>query len=387
MTTPVEILSNARIVLPDAVVHGYAVVADGRIVEVGEGQAPERASAEHGGHDFAGDYLMPGLVELHTDHLEAHAVPRPRVQWHPLAAVVAYDAQVAASGMTTVFDCLRVGSDTDSKSKTPDAILLAGAIALASREGLLRAEHLTHLRCEICAVDTLAGAENLLASHQVHLMSLMDHTPGDRQFRDIEKWKIYFGGKGGLSEPELEALISERTALFHANHDRQRAALVALARANGIALASHDDTTVAHVADARRDGVAVAEFPTTIEAAAASHQAGIAVMMGAPNVVRGGSHSGNVAAETLAREGLLDILSSDYVPASLLMGAFELDRRIDGYGLPKAIRHITLDPARAAGLADRGAVQAGLRADLIRVHMTADLPVVRAVWREGRRVL
>jgi alpha-D-ribose 1-methylphosphonate 5-triphosphate diphosphatase len=378
---PVEIFENAQIVLPDAVIDGWIAVADGRIAEIGEGRAPER------GHDFARDFLVPGLVELHTDHLESHAVPRPRVHWHPLAAALAYDAQIVASGITTVFDSLRVGSDADTKNAGPGPLVLAGAIAAARAEGLLRAEHLTHLRCEICAADAVVAAEEFMSSHPVQLISLMDHTPGDRQFRDLEKWKIYFGGKGGLSEIELEALIAERKALFNANHDRQRAALVAMAASRGIPIASHDDTTAEHVADARRDGVAIAEFPTTVEAAALSHAAGIAVMMGAPNVVRGGSHSGNVAAETLAREGLLDILSSDYVPASLMMGAFELERRIAGYGLPKAIRLVTRDAARAAGLTDRGAIEPGLRADLVRVHRVADLPVVRGVWREGIRVV
>lgn len=370
-----QMFENARIVTADAVVRGWLAVSGGVIVDMGEGRAPER------GHDLRGDYLIPGLVELHTDHLESHATPRPRVRWHPLAAVVAYDAQIVASGITTVYDSLRVGSDPDMHDTGKAAIEMADAVDTARREGLLRAEHRTHLRCEVCASDTLQATDAFLARHPVHLISLMDHTPGDRQFRDIEKWKIYFGGKGGLSTRELDELISARKALFHENHDRHRAALVALAKAQGIVIASHDDTTLEHVDHAARDGVAIAEFPTTVEAAAACHAAGIGVMMGAPNVVRGGSHSGNVAAEALAREGLLDILSSDYVPASLLMGAFELARRIDGYGLPKSIALVTRDPALAAGLTDRGTIAPGMRADLVQVHEVAELPVVRGVWR------
>jgi len=152
-------------------------------------------------------------------------------------------------------------------------------------------------------------------------------------------------------------------------------------------VASHDDATPEHVQESLGDGAAIAEFPTTVQAAAASHRAGIAVLMGAPNVVRGGSHSGNVAAETLAREGVLDILSSDYVPASLLMGAFDLARRIEGYGLAAALRTVTLHPARAAGMTDRGQIAAGLRADLVRIRVVRDLPVVREVYRGGQRVL
>lgn len=377
----VEIFENARLVRPDGIVEGWLAVSNGLIVETGEGRAPDR------GHDLGGDVLMPGMVELHTDHLETHATPRPRVKWHTLAAVIAYDVQIAASGITTVFDSLRVGSDPDAQDTGAAALSLAAAVETARLEGLLRAEHLTHLRCEVCADDALSATDAFLARYPVHLISLMDHTPGARQFRDLDKWKIYFGGKGGLSEAELETLITARKALYHQNHDRQRSALVEIAHANRIVIASHDDTTPDHVADALRDKVAIAEFPTTVEAAAACHEAGIGVMMGAPNVVRGGSHSGNVAAEALAREGLLDILSSDYVPASLLMGAFALHRRIDGYGLARAIGHVTRDPALAAGLTDRGALEPGLRADLIRIHEVADLPVVRAVWREGTRVV
>jgi alpha-D-ribose 1-methylphosphonate 5-triphosphate diphosphatase len=137
---------------------------------------------------------------------------------------------------------------------------------------------------------------------------------------------------------------------------------------------------------ARREGVALAEFPTTREAASGARQAGITVMMGAPNLIRGGSHSGNVAAAALAADGLLDILSSDYVPASLLMGAFALPRLVPGIALPEAVATVTRNPARATGLADRGALEPGLRADLVRVRVSEEVPVVRQVWRGGERV-
>ena len=374
------VLQNARLVLPEAVVTGWIAVCDGAIAEIGEGRPPEQ------GRDLAGDYLLPGLVELHTDHLESHVLPRPKVRWETLSAIVAYDVQMVGAGITTVFDSLRVGTDADSKSLGGLVLELVAGLDRAREEGLLRADHLTHLRCEIAAHDVLDDTQALMANHAIHLMSLMDHTPGARQFRDVETWKIYYGGKSGRSETELERLIAERRRLFSENHDRHRARLVSLAHERGIVLASHDDTTVEHVAQSRAEGIAIAEFPTTLDAAAASHAAGIQVMMGAPNVVRGGSHSGNVAAETLAREGVLDILSSDYVPASLLMGAFELTRRIETLSLPEAVRKITLNPARATGLADRGAIEPGLRADLVRVHMAGGIPIVRESMREGRRV-
>jgi alpha-D-ribose 1-methylphosphonate 5-triphosphate diphosphatase len=375
------VIENARVVLADAVLDGWVAVEDGRIVEVGEGRAPER------GIDLGGDLLAPGLIELHTDHLEHHLQPRPKVRWPAMAAVVAYDAQIVAAGIATVFDSLRMGNDIDYAPPESELWEAVEALQTGGTEGLLRAEHRTHLRCEISAEDAVAQTEAYIARYPVDLISLMDHTPGARQFRDIEAWRTYYGGKSGRSLQELDRLMESRRALFTGNYARHRAALVALAKARGIVVASHDDATAEHVTESIADGVAIAEFPTTVEAAARSHAAGIAVLMGAPNVVRGGSHSGNVAAEALAREGVLDILSSDYVPAALLMGAFGLARRIEGYGLPAALRTVTLHPARAAGLDDRGQIAAGLRADLIRIRLAQELPVVREVYRGGRRVL
>lgn len=382
MTTDSLVLENASIVLPDRVVEGgWIAVADGVIAEIGEGRAPER------GQDVGGDYVIPGLIELHTDHIESHFIPRPHVRWHALSAVMAYDAQIAAAGITTVFDSLRVGSDFDLQALDNDDLWqLSAALAEAKASGHLRAEHRTHLRCEISSTDVLEQAEGFAALYPVHLMSLMDHTPGQRQFRDIGIWKLYYMGKTDASDEEASKLINWRLGLHERNAERHRQALVAFARKHGAVLASHDDGTREHVAQAVADGVAVAEFPTTLEAAQASHAAGIQVMMGGPNVVRGGSHSGNIAAEELAREGILDLLSSDYVPASLLMAAFDLPRRVPSITLPQALATVTANPARAAGLGDRGVLAAGRRADIVRVHVAGGVPVVREVWREGRRV-
>lgn len=375
------VIENARVVTAEREFPGWIAIADGRIVEVGEGAAPER------GVDFNGDYLLPGLVELHTDHLEAHMVPRPKVHWHPLSAVLAYDAQIAASGITTVFDSLRVGSDFDSRSLGKEIHTLVGTVADARDQDLLRVDHHLHLRCEICTNDVIAATRELVGRCRVDLVSLMDHTPSMRQFRSLDKWKTYYGGKSGLSSEALDDMAAERLRVHEACHDTHRAELVALCQGAGIVLASHDDTTLDHVEESIRDGVVIAEFPTTLEAAEASHKAGIKVLMGAPNIVRGGSHSGNVAAEVLAGEGLLDILSSDYVPSALLMGAFEIARKFDSLTLADAVRTVSLTPARATGLADRGAIEKGLKADVIRVRLAGRLPVVREVYRDGHRVI
>ncbi|MET7242317.1 alpha-D-ribose 1-methylphosphonate 5-triphosphate diphosphatase [Methylobacterium sp. EM32] len=374
-----RILENATLVLPDRVQRGWLAIVDGRIAEIGEGRAPER------GLDLDGDHLIPGLVELHTDHLESHYAPRPKVRWHPLGAVLAYDAQIAASGITTVFDSLRAGSDPDGSGLGPELMQLAGAIATAKGADLFRAEHLTHLRCEIPSADLMDTVRDFTARYPVGLISLMDHTPGQRQFRDIEKYYTY-ATRGGRSIVEIQANTAMKIRDGEAFNAINRPALVALARQQGIALASHDDTTLADVGMAKAEGVRLAEFPTTMEAARAAAEAGITVMMGAPNLIRGGSHSGNVAAEDLAREGLLDVLSSDYVPASLMMAALSLPERVASITLPEAVATVTANPARATGLDDRGRIATTLRADLVRVRLAEGVPVVRQVWRQGRRV-
>jgi alpha-D-ribose 1-methylphosphonate 5-triphosphate diphosphatase len=372
-------LRNARIVLEDEIVTGSVMLHDGLIAAIDPGNSAV-------GEDMEGDYLVPGLVELHTDHLESHYAPRPGVLWDSIAALQAHDAQVAGSGITTVFDCLRLGSDEDGGFKKGEMRVIADALETAAAEDRLRASHLIHLRCEVSAGDVLEHFEDFREDPQVKLASLMDHAPGQRQFQTLEQYTLYYRKKRGLSDAEFERFVARRledSTRYSAMH---RKAIVEACGKRGIALASHDDATVEHVEESKGFGVRLAEFPTSIEAARASHQAGMSVLMGAPNVIRGKSHSGNISARALADERLLDVLSSDYVPFSLIHAPFVLADDEDGMTLPEAIRLVSAAPARAVGLDDRGCIDAGLRADLVRVRRDRGVPVVRSVWREGRRV-
>ena len=309
------------------------------------------------------------------------------MRWNPIAAVIAYDAQIAASGISTVFDSLRAGAEHAVDGVAHDLHDLADALKIAQADKLLRADHKTHLRCEIAAGDVTDMARAFIENHRIDLISIMDHTPGQRQFRDLAKMKIYYERHGIVGEDKFAKFVEDRQAMHKANAKRHRADLVALAHEHNAALASHDDGTLEEVDEAISDKASIAEFPTTIAAAKASHAAGIKVLMGAPNIVRGGSHSGNVAAEDLARENVLDILSSDYVPASLLLAAFELPTRVPHITLPQAITMVTKNPADASGLHDRGEIAKGKRADLARVACRNTIPVVRILWREGVRVI
>lgn len=373
------VLTNARIVLADAVLEGSVRVDGGVITDIG---APSRT-----GVDLDGDYLIPGLVELHTDHLETHYAPRPRVRWNPVAAVQAHDAQIAASGITTVLDAIRIGLDEDTDVSAAEMRIMADAIRAGMDAGRQRADHHIHLRCEVSAPDCLDSFLAMKDEKLVRLASLMDHAPGQRQFASLDAYKVYYQGKTRMSDAELDAFTARRNAQSQAHSGKHRRAISQLCRDLGIVLASHDDATRDHVEEAIALGIEVAEFPTTLEAARASRQAGMAILMGGPNVVRGGSHSGNVSARALAEADLLDILSSDYIPFSMLQSAFSLADSVAGISLSKAIQMVTKRPAEAAGFHDRGEIATGKRADFVQVRVEDGVPIVLTVWRQGRRVI
>ena len=379
------VFRNARMVLANEVVRGTLHAVDGRIASFDTGDTAQ------GALDLEGDYLLPGLVEVHTDNFERHLMPRPKVHWAEMPALLAHDAEVASAGITTVFDALGVGeADTESLRGSTWHKVLATIDDCATRD-LLRADHHLHVRCELPAPNTVELFEPFCGHPRLSLISLMDHTPGQRQWENIDLARIYYTGKKGWSREKFEHRVAEAGALQERYAAPHRKHFVDYCRTHGIALASHDDTTVAHVEQAHAEGASLSEFPTTLVAARAARDRGLSTVMGGPNVVRGGSHSGNVAASDLARNGLLDILSSDYVPSSLLGAAMRLVAD-DVFTLPRAVATVTSAPAKATGLNDRGSIAQGMRADLVQVRMTdmADgtrHAVVRSVWREGRRVL
>lgn len=375
------ILANATLVLPAETLRGQIRLQGGIVADIAAG-----AQLPAGAIDCGGDLVLPGLIELHTDNLERHLQPRPRAYWPHQAAIIAHDAELAAMGITTVFDALRVGSIvSDPEANYGEyARELASEIMGLRAQGALRISHFLHLRAEICSETLVDEMARFGPEDRVGIVSLMDHTPGERQFRDLSKLRDYYTGRFAMTDAMFETHVAQMTALRDRLGERHERTAVAEARRYGATLASHDDTTAAQVAVSAAHGVHFAEFPTTEEAARACRDHGILVMMGAPNLVRGGSHSGNVAAAALADDGLLDILSSDYVPSSLLTGALMLG---DQWGdLARGVATVTQAPARATGLADRGRLQVGARADVIRVARIGAAAAVRGTWVQGRRV-
>ncbi len=376
-----QIFTNAHVVTATETVFGTVTLRDGLIVNVDSG----RSHLPHA-LDLEGDYLMPGFVELHTDNLEKYMSPRPGVDWPSESAVLAHDAQVISAGITTVFDALSIGDISPEGKRLRQLPIMLEAITRAEEQRHTRAEHRLHLRCELSHEKTLDMFGELVTSPLVQLVSVMDHSPGQRQFARMEKYREYYQGKYHLDDAAMDAFVARHIENSTRYSDGHRRAIVNECRHRSLSIASHDDATLEHARESAGYGMSIAEFPTTAEAATESHHLGLKVLMGAPNIVRGASHSGNIAASDLAEQGVLDILSSDYYPSSLLQAAGLLAHMSPAYDLSKAIAAISLAPARAAGLHDRGEIRAGLRGDLLRARKHGDQYMVEHVWRGGRRV-
>lgn len=374
---------NARLVLSDEVIIGSLEVRDGVMASIrsGEIECPDCRIV-----DCHGDYLLPGLVELHTDNLERHCMPRPSVAWPDLvAAAVAHDREIIASGITTVFDSIRVGSYRDEGDARSEQLFnMLSALSEGERHAVFKAEHRLHLRCELTDPDLPDMLERACLNNEVSLVSMMDHTPGQRQWADMDALRRHSRDKYPNSD-ELEEVLQRRIEVGDRYVPPNRTAVLQRFKGTNVVLATHDDTTREHVEEALSQGVAIAEFPCSMEAAKAADACGLKILGGAPNIVRGGSHSGNVSMHDLASAGVLHALSSDYVPASLLQAVFKLVLE-EQWSVPAAVALITANTASMAGLTDRGRLAVGLRADLVRLRMAGNTPVVESVHVSGRRV-
>jgi len=374
------ILTNAVLVLPGESVPGTIVMDGATIADIQPGR-----SSVAGAVDMQGDTLVPGVVDVHTDNLERQVQPRSMARWPSRSAFVAHDAQCAAAGVTTVLDALCLGDlgfDKERIQTFRDGVTDLDAL---TESGLLKADHFLHLRCEVPATDMLALLEPVAEHPLVRMISLMDHSPGVGQYADIAFYRK-LRRQGGLDEASIDRRIREMQEHRAKWRDPNRRALLERVRGLGIALASHDDRTLAEIEENVADGIRISEFPVTMEAAVAAKRAGMAVIAGAPNIVRGGSHSGNVAAKDLVRAGAVDAFASDYVPPALIEAAFHC-ARAEGITLSAAVAMVTDAPARMSDLPDRGRLEPGLRADVVRVRLLGELPVVRQVWRAGERVI
>lgn len=369
------IITNARIVTGTDVIHGTLKVENGRIAEVRNG-----LDTSEGVIDFGGDYLLPGLVDVHTDHLEKQIMPRAGVFWNRVNAVRTQDAVLAAGGITTVFDSLIVGAVGNPDRRRILPMMIEG-LKDARNAGLLKVDHFLHLRCDTREADIVDLLKPYLDEPTLRYVTVLDDGPlrDPVRYRKLEQ-------KKGVADDVIEAEIAAASKGPNRAAEN-RTKIVTLCREHGIEFSSHDDTSTAHIDEGVSFGMTISEFPITMESAVAARAANMTTIIGGPNVVAGRSHAGNVSGLELAEKGLVDVLCSDYIPSSILYAIWRLVSEDNGIDLPAATAMGSKRPAELFGLDDRGELAPGRRADLLRVTEVNGAPIVRNVWVEGELVL
>ncbi|MEO3803426.1 alpha-D-ribose 1-methylphosphonate 5-triphosphate diphosphatase [Nonomuraea sp. B1E8] len=384
-----SVLAHAKAVLPDRVIDDALVVTEhGLVTHVGPAR-PGAVPAE--ALDVRGALVLPGIVDTHSDGLETELRPRPGAEFEVGFGVSSFEGRVRAAGVTTVFHGVAFESHNRKGRTVERAIRLDAAIKERAESGHAMVDHRVLYRLDARDPEGLAALRTCLSGTVAPppLVSFEDHTPGQGQYRDSAVYRRWLEGTEGISAEEaqqqVETLVAERDArIGHREVALGRLAeYAALGRAR---LLAHDPVTAGEIDVALANGVSVAEFPTTMEAARAACERGLRVVAGAPNVLRGGSHSGNVAAAELVAAGLVDGLSSDYLPSAPLAAALRLASR-GVVPLPRAVALVTSGPAAVAGLTDRGALVPGRRADLVVVTTDRGWPTVRMTVAAGDQVL
>jgi len=362
-------IRNGRIVTPSGVIEGGRVVVAGeRIVRIDRSEGD--ASGGGTSVDAAGRVVMPGLIDLHGDDIEGQFAPRSGAETDPTAALATTDRMNVLHGVTTKFHALAFEEAPDDGRSLENAARLARAV---DRGADTLGDNRVHARCEL-ADASAAAVEELTAEVDVDLVSVMHHAPGDGQY-DAESFERHYVEDRNWPVEAAETAAEERSEMDAASRDRRIARIVELARRVGAPLASHDDECQTDVETMADHGTAISEYPLTLDAARRAKDLGLATVMGAPNLVRGGSLWDNLSARDAIEAEVLDVLCSDYHPASLLAAPFVET----GEPLSARVNRVTRNPADVAGLPDRGRIEVGARADLIVVDPSPTPTVERAI--------
>lgn len=373
-------ITNARVVTPGGVLERSSVrVEDGRIAAIGAGSL--RGTREI---DARGGYLLPGFIDIHSDAIEKGIEPRPNTFFPVDIAVFELDKKIAACGITTMFHSLSFAElEVGLRNNNTAAGIIRAINGFTDR---LRVNTRIHARYEITDQAAAPILEDLIRAGQVHLLSFMDHSPGQGQFRDILAFKRYYGPVYAKTDAEMDAIIARK------QRSRDEAApacidrLAELCRELGVAMASHDDDSPTKIGWLKDMAIGLTEFPVNMETIHAARACGIRVCLGSPNVVRGRSQSSNLSAREAIGQGCGDILCSDYSPMTLLHAVFILVR-LGLRPMHEAIRMVSLNPARAVGLAERtGSIDIGKDADLVLADCAEGLPRVLKTFVRGREV-
>lgn len=369
------LLTNARVVFAREVRDDVAILIDDGVIAAID---PEAAGAVRR-VDLSGRLLVAGLIDLHCDALEKEVEPRPGVHFPLDFACAQADKRNAMAGVTTVYHALSFANHELGVRNNGFAAQIAGAVHAWQAHALV--DNRVHARYEVTDETAPLLLAELLERGHAHLLSFMDHSPGQGQFQDVAAYRAYLARSYRTSDAEFDALLAGKRAAAAGAMDRM-ASLAHVARERGVTIASHDDDSQDKVNALADLGALVSEFPTHLAAAQAARARGMATLFGAPNILRGGSQSGHMRALDAVLEGVADCLCGDYSPAALLPAVLKLPE-LAGISLPQAMALVTSNPARAAGLHDRGEIAVGKRADLVAVRNLGGLPQAERVWAAG----
>jgi len=375
-------LTDLKLVLDDGVVDGALRIVDGHIADIVVGQTAQEGLSANG------LYALPGLIDLHGDMLERDIEPRPGARFPTELALYELDKRLASSGITTAYAAVSFAWTTNDLRTQEKAQEIIRTIHARSQHLLV--DMRVHARFEIGNPETAPLLERLLQEGLVELVSLMDHTPGQGQYKNVKKYVDFMTRWMGFDPDAIGAdMMNKLESAVEVEAAKPRdwgivREVTEVARSRQIPLASHDDDTEDKVEQMARYGITISEFPVSLEAARAAHQRGMGVVMGAPNAYRGQSSGGNLGAVEAIRLGLVDALATDYFPASMLQAAFRL-AELGVLPLHESVRLVSAEPSRLVGLHDRGSLALGQRADIVLVEANSQAahPRVRATLREG----
>lgn len=373
------LLTHARVVFPTEVRENVAILVEGDTITAIDPATSAGASEI----DLRGRTLMPGLIDLHCDAMEKEVEPRPGVHFPLEFACAQADKRNAAAGITTVFHALSFANHELGVRNNAFAAEIARAIGDWQAHALI--DNRVHVRYEVTDETAPPVLSALLQDGHAHLMSFMDHSPGQGQFRNVEAYRAYLAKTYKTEAAQIDNILARKAESAQGAMQRMEQ-LAQLARECGVSIASHDDDSPQKVATVKALGAVVSEFPVNLETAHAARAQGLATLFGAPNIMRGKSQSGNMRALDAVLAGVADCLCGDYSPAALLPSVMRLPD-LAGISLAEAVALVTCNPARAAGLHDRGEIAVGKRADLIAVKTMGGLPQAERVWSSGKASL
>lgn len=381
-----HIIHNGKVITEEGIIEGKAVVVVGEVIEaiIPQDEVSGFQNAEL--IDARGGYISPGFIDIHSDYIETVASPRPTSMMDFNISLREAEKILISHGITTMFHSLSFYKEdvfTHKPMRNPKNIQRMVDAIDATHNELHLIRHRLHARFEIDNIEEVDSLVQNMEDGKVHLLSFMDHTPGQGQYRNLEVYRETLKGYRNISDDDVNVLIAERQSTEFLTIEKiKEVADIALSK--GIAVASHDDDDIKKLELVQSFGTTISEFPITLEVAKKAKEIGLHTIAGAPNVLLGGSHSGNLSAAEAIANDCVDILCSDYYPAALLHAIFDLHEK-HGNDLHKMFMMVTLNPAKAVRMdGELGSIKVGKKADILVIERMEDgYPMLTATMVNG----